>query len=298
MKTLAQAALLHSFASLEAGNSGEALADVRFIFQIEQQLRGEPTIISHLVRVAILHIALQPVRRGLANHRWSETQLQELQNLFLSDDLLTDYRQMMRGERAFGNELLGQQMAGNYGAMGGQNSGFKFLRFLSPRGLFYQNQIVINRLHEQFSLPAVDAAAHCVFPDKCGTNALMAALGRRTPYNLFAWSLFPAFQKVALRFAYTQNALDQAGIVCALERCRLAHGSYPETLDALAPQFIEKIPHDLVGGQPLHYHRTDDGKFLLYSIGWNEKDDGGKVALNTNGKADMENGDWVWRTNP
>ncbi len=66
-------------------------------------------------------------------------------------------------------------------------------------------------------------------------------------------------------------------IACALERYHLAHGEYPETLDALMPQFMEKMPHDIIGGQPLHYRRTDDGKFLLYSVGWNETDDGGQV---------------------
>lgn len=45
--------------------------------------------------------------------------------------------------------------------------------------------------------------------------------------------------------------------------------------DALAPQFIIKLPHDVINGQPLKYRRTDDGSFILYSMGWNEKDDGG-----------------------
>ena len=54
-------------------------------------------------------------------------------------------------------------------------------------------------------------------------------------------------------------------------------------------QFIAKLPHDIIGGQPLKYRRTADGQFVLYSIGWNEKDDGGVP-----GKTDTE-GDWVWR---
>ena len=87
-----------------------------------------------------------------------------------------------------------------------------------------------------------------------------------------------------------------ARVACALERYRLAHGEYPETLDALAPQFIEKLPHDIINGQPLHYRRTDDGKFVLYSVGWNEKDDGGTVVFTKGGSAvDREKGDWVWQ---
>ena len=85
--------------------------------------------------------------------------------------------------------------------------------------------------------------------------------------------------------------------MCALERYKLASGRYPETLDALVPQFIGKLPHDIIGGKPLHYRRTGDGKFVLYSIGWNEKDDGGVVVFRKNSltAVDTEKGDWVWQ---
>ncbi len=294
IRSMAQTAFLHALASLQAGNSSIALTDVQFMFRLGELLRGEPLLISHMFRIAILNIALQPVRRGLAEHRWSDAQLQELQALLLSGDLLADYGRMMRGERAFSNELMGQYIAGNFASLGGQNPGFKFLGFLSPRGLFYQNQIAINRLHEQISLRIADAPTHRVYPAKCETNAIAIVLGRQSPYNIFGRLLFPALQKAASRYFYTQSTFDQAAIACALERHRLAQGNYPETLGAHVPQFIGKIPHDLIGGEPLHYRRTDDGKFLLYSIGWNEKDDGGTAAPKQQGRDDVENGDWVW----
>ena len=71
----------------------------------------------------------------------------------------------------------------------------------------------------------------------------------------------------------------RAAVAGALERYRLTHDSYPETLDTLAPQFIAKLPHDIINGQPLKYRRMQDGLFVLYSVGWNETDDGGTVAL-------------------
>ena len=99
--------------------------------------------------------------------------------------------------------------------------------------------------------------------------------------------------------------MNEGQIACALERYRLAHREYPETLDALVPQFIEKLPHDIIGGQPLHYRRMDQpsqssgaasGKFLLYSIGWNETDDGGVDSPPAkNGGTDYAQGDWVWK---
>ena len=52
----------------------------------------------------------------------------------------------------------------------------------------------------------------------------------------------------------------------------------------------------LVGGQPLHYRPTADGRFQLYSIGWNEKDDNGTGIESAENAAlpDLAEGDWVW----
>jgi hypothetical protein len=88
--------------------------------------------------------------------------------------------------------------------------------------------------------------------------------------------------------ARNQTLANEAFVACGLERYRLAHGQYPETLEALVPQFAEKLPHDIIGGQPLKYRRTADSQFVLYSVGWNETDDGGVP-----GKTIPE-GDWVW----
>jgi len=53
------------------------------------------------------------------------------------------------------------------------------------------------------------------------------------------------------------------------------------------------LTNDLFTGQHYKYRRTNDGQFLLYSIGRDEKDDAG-----TPGKTLFdEKGDWVWNSN-
>jgi hypothetical protein len=104
------------------------------------------------------------------------------------------------------------------------------------------------------------------------------------------------------KIAAGQTSLNLARTAIVLERYRLANGNYPDSLDALAPQFKEKIPHDIIGGQPLRYRRTENGQFILYSVGWNETDDGGVVVFKKKSPwdespsgVDMDQGDWVWR---
>jgi hypothetical protein len=100
---------------------------------------------------------------------------------------------------------------------------------------------------------------------------------------------------VVRRTANAQTAADLAAVACALERWRLAQGRFPETLDSLVPGFMAQLPHDIINGRPLKYHRTKEGRFVLYSVGWNETDEGGTVGLTKDGgQADAGTGDWVW----
>ena len=95
--------------------------------------------------------------------------------------------------------------------------------------------------------------------------------------------------------AYGQAPVDLVRTAIALERCRLARGAFLDSLDALTPQFIAKVPHDVIGGQPLKYRRETDGQFVLYSVGWNETDDGGVAGIDKDDAVDTQSGDWIWR---
>jgi len=61
----------------------------------------------------------------------------------------------------------------------------------------------------------------------------------------------------------------------ALAGYRADHQQYPGTLGELAPKYIDAIPKDGFTGGDLHYQPKADG-FLLYSLGPNGKDDGGR----------------------
>jgi hypothetical protein len=167
---------------------------------------------------------------------------------------------------------------------------------LIPAGWFDQNKLSLSRMHENYLLPLVgDADQHVIRP--AAIRQANAALERRgvRPYDMFSRMLLPALGGIAEKCARGQTSADLARIACALERYRLANGQFPETLEALAPKLIEKLPHDIINGQPLKYRRTDDGQFILYSVGWNETDDGGTLGLTKNGNVDWHKGDWIWR---
>ena len=61
------------------------------------------------------------------------------------------------------------------------------------------------------------------------------------------------------------------------------------------PLFAANLPHDPIDGQSLRYKLREDGTFLLYSIGWNEVDDGGAAPPNKSWDVAADRPiDWVW----
>ena len=93
--------------------------------------------------------------------------------------------------------------------------------------------------------------------------------------EIFVALLLPAVSAVnvaeergAMRFAVTKLGF-------ALAAFRADHGAYPERLAELAPKYVAKIPQDEFIAGDLHYRRKGDG-YLLYSVGRNGIDDGGK----------------------
>ncbi|MDR1922834.1 MAG: type II secretion system protein GspG [Planctomycetaceae bacterium] len=62
----------------------------------------------------------------------------------------------------------------------------------------------------------------------------------------------------------------------ALELYQRDNGNYPDSLDAITPKYLEKIPIDFFStDNKFTYKKTDTG-YILYSFGLNEKDDGGE----------------------
>jgi hypothetical protein len=62
----------------------------------------------------------------------------------------------------------------------------------------------------------------------------------------------------------------------ALAAYRVDNGAYPEKLADLIPKYVTEVPKDIFNDADLHYQRDGDG-YLLYSVGPNGKDDGGKT---------------------
>jgi hypothetical protein len=292
---------LRSVAELADGQNAKALDDVKLLLSLNNSLRSSPFLISHLVRMAIVAIGMQPVWEGLAEHKWSDEQLVELDSELAKIDFLLDYGFIMRGERAFAiaefeNQRRAREMVSYTDAGVAVTNKLTFM----PSAFFYQNELAFARAHEQWILPLVDTNMRTISPTAVQRvkDVIQAEKKHYSPYKIQALMTIPALNAAISKIAQCQANVDLARVACALERYRLAHDNYPKSLDELEPQFIGKIPRDIINGEPLHYRLKPDGQFVLYSVGWNETDDGGTVVLTKSGSVDRDKGDWVWQYPP
>jgi hypothetical protein len=329
VKSCALAVSLRALAELQNGQGEKATEDVKLSLYLSGSIRTEPFLISHLVRIVILQITLQPIYEGLANHQWSDTQLAELDSELAKLDFLADYKTVIRGCPAFDiasieffrhlhdyPQDLGLkrprfyflapffslvQMLSNLSSNEGpQMKGFPILALsFGPSGWLNQNEMHLCQLYMKWYLPIVDENAEIISPARvrAAADALGQAVKHQTPENVFETLFVPGLGGASVKIAHAQSSANMARVAIALERYWLANGNYPDSLDAIAAQFPNGIPHDIINGKPLKYRRMDNGQFVLYSVGWNEKDDGGVVVFGKGEtpSVDTSRGDWVWR---
>jgi hypothetical protein len=104
-------------------------------------------------------------------------------------------------------------------------------------------------------------------------------------------SLFTATISVAVRvedrWAMTV-ALDK--LAFAMAAYRVDHGSYPEKLDALVPQYVSEVPKDIFNHDADLMYRLEADGYVMYSVGPNGKDDDGMTV--DDGMKNGRPGDW------
>lgn len=97
--------------------------------------------------------------------------------------------------------------------------------------------------------------------------------------NFFICMIAPATAAVSNFADQSQMRTDITKLGFFLAAFHAEKGTYPVSLAELAPRYVVTIPLDVFSGSDLRYTQLPDG-YLLYSIGKNKKDDGGRTAKN------------------
>ena len=284
------------FSELLLGKNSDAATDTLTLLRLSFTQKSDPLLISYLVGASSVSIALKAVNEGIVRHSWTESDLTSFQEMLGRINLQEGCLNSLRGERAYFNQFdtanLASEIGDNY----------------KPSSLLERVELKLYPLYVN-SIIVKDKAYHNLWVQRyidflnshipSGWNdAATQSLGQEIQaltnnpikrliyiFNVQAAFVLPLSIHKA---AETQNQVNQTLIACALERYRLAHGSYPTTLDALVPDCIAKLPNSSINGKPMNYSLQPDGTFSLWSVGWNLK------TLNGKPGEFVGDGDIVW----
>jgi len=299
---------LRASAALVAEENEAALADFQFALRLADYARQQPWVMQTELQMRGVVDTLQPLWEGLAARRWDERQLAAAQAQLEALDLLSDFPRSVRND-AIAQSSFVERIFPTSSATprvvplpSPEDAGaLPMIRLVYPKGWSLQSQAAIHRFHLETTSRYLDADAR-----------RLAVKRREKPRGLFASSdplyrvfmvpkMLHIFVDSAENFPFAQTAVDLATLACALERYRLAQGEFPATLAPLEPRFVATLPHDIITGEPLKYRRTEAGGFVVYSVGFNRVDDGGKPCMRrVNGRGeresrlDLDENDWVW----
>jgi hypothetical protein len=303
LKHICQILQLRATAEVALGKKDEAYSDINLMFRVAEASRAEPILISQLVRLPMLYMVLEPIADGFG--QWSELQLKRFQEQLERLDFCTDMKRGLDAERVlFGGGIIEflRREPDKFEALSGEGKFPGAVWSAVPNGWFDLERVNYSRFFDELILPSIDNTNRRISPSECkqAEGRITELLGKSQArlffqHRAFCSLLLPGTLALARKTAFGQTAVDTAGVACAVERFKLAKGKLPEALEELAPQFMEKLPHDIITGQPLKYKRIEDGHYAIYSVGWNEKDDGGVAGFKKGEHDAPEEEDWVWR---
>jgi hypothetical protein len=327
---------LRASAELATGETSAARADILLALRLRQANANDPIVVGAMVDTAELGDLVQPIWEGLAARQWSADDLDAFSAGLRGVNVLRELQQGIRGgERAaFAQQLpeeledwgQAREIAKNLPAMTWKgrepvpawlwlrNWLWRLLPFW-PRGWYEQNVAMISTSFQKYVIDPVDPPAHRITISEDDLEHSLQALPLR-PSNFIGREVSEVFASITIKFAFTQNFVDQTVTACALEKYYLDHQAYPAGLAALAPRYLDRVPNDVIDGAPLRYRLTVDGRYQLYSIGSDQEDGGGLIewpakrtwrrAASQMPNGDVihppnpskDHGDWVWQYAP
>jgi hypothetical protein len=271
---LSQLFMNRASSELILGNSAAAAIDAETLLRLSFTQQNEPLLISLLVRASTTTLALKVLDQGLAGHVWTPDQCTLYQRLLEKIDLPKDLLFVLRGERIYAREswkALQPPQQGFYSSLGVQATRMLLEKNAAYHALLMQG--ALESMEHSLHVSGWNRSTAQVFKEE------QAALAHRPLHRMMYIMMtmaVPALDGAIEKTVECQTQVDQSRFACALERYRLAHGSYPSSLDALVPEYLAKIPNSPIKGKPMNYSLKPDGSFLLWSPGWELKSLGGK----------------------
>lgn len=282
-----------SLVEARRGNTDGAAELLRLAIRTGHSVKDEPTLIATLVQMACLHISTSALQRVMESCDLSESQARQLYDDLGQVDLLHSYKIAMQGERVMGLitfDMVRQQKSGMTAAFAhGNLDPLSYAGSYAWRPFLNADQSV----YLKFSRHYVDTANTTCRETKI--KGIHPPSDADIPtYARISSIIAPVWERARSARDMAMSKVALARTALALRAYKARFGAYPAKLAELKTRLGWKLPEDPCSGRDLHYRRKPTG-FLIYSIGLDFKDDGGKPQQIKNGQSNpTAPGDIVW----
>jgi hypothetical protein len=275
-KELAQLAGVRENLLLHSGQEQEAFDQMVRQIQLGRRMQNaHGVLIVYLVGTAVHNVGLTQMQRWAGKTHLTPSQLKDyIRQLELDPKPEGD---------AFANSIRGEYQS-MIGTMAAMRSG-KLIDLETGKNYPHQTRLIpmlnFSRTKALFAQPLlalVKAAPHhfneAKLPDLDSDHPQFVSqmLSGNMLGQIWYRMMMPAVIPSLAKKSQADAQLQATRVILALRAYQLAHGSLPADLNALVPEFLDKVPVDDFDGQPLRYSPE---RKIVYSVGKNLKDDGG-----------------------
>jgi len=259
-------AVLHA----EDGDTAAATLSAISGFGIARSLAKEPVTISQLVRSGCQNIAISTVEQVVNRAELTDKQLIELIERVRESERLSDISRAFVGERCVGIAFIRDPGAV---LMGGNNR--VLVRPVIPLyktvGMAEADTVIYLDLMDGY-MKSTRLPLH---ERQKAADAVSAKIQSISKVHILLHEIMPALSRATTIELRTIAHLRTADAALSAQRYRLTSGKLPDKLADLVPTYLQSVPKDPFDGNELRYKKLDTG-FVVYSIGEDLSDDGGK----------------------
>lgn len=244
------------------GQTDAGLKTCLTMLRLCRLLDREPTLMGSLVALACRGLATATTDLALRSGPVTPELREALDKELEQHDVVAAYRRSLVEDRAFGLELLAESVAGKPRAVGDEK-----LAFVWRAAGFKDNQLAyLDYMAESIRLGG------CTFAEAKDRPSVVAALQDAGP---LAEMIAPITQAAQVAVCRGRVFLQCLRILNAMQRHEAAHpGMNFNLADLNLPADVLSDPFD---GRSLRVVKQPGG-WLIYSVGMDLQDDGGKVA--------------------
>ncbi len=262
---------LRSAYELDSGNAEPAIGAIIDGFRLSRTLESEPTLISQLVRLAMLRTALNSVERLLAFHSLTQEQAGKLRGELNASRPDRAMHIGMQGERCMGLEAM-QAGSTNFFTINSQfneptSSGVAaraMMQLYRMSGLADRDMAFYLR-----KMNTVVTVATNSIPKRVALANDPATFdpGSHKKFYILSSMLLPALNKALLKEADCLTAIAAADAALALEAFRADNsGRIPSSLSELVPVYFREVPIDPATEKPLTIFPASTG-YVIHGAG-------------------------------